>query len=172
MVGADTPSVNRYHVILGRAWQATGTCVRIGKNALRAASWTRDHNFKSDPNHSFRHYVIFKVFLLLWMCKICLKSQEDYYYYFCVITMLLGNKSCTVGMPFYYSLNGMHVWVAPMKNYANVKQLSTLVLSFWYARYGQSDVWLAGHEPDQSTCLTDLDEIHVIGQLQVGVLQD
>lgn len=50
--------------------------------------------------------------------------------------MLLGNKSCTVGMPFYYSLNG----IAPMKNYANVKQLSTLVLSFWYARYGQSDV--------------------------------
>lgn len=70
MVGADTPSVNRYHVILGPAWQATETCVRIGKNA---ASWTRDHNFKS----YFRHYVIFKVFLLLWMCKICLNSQED-----------------------------------------------------------------------------------------------
>lgn len=107
MVGADTPSVNRYHVILGRAWQATGTCVRIGKNALRAALWTRDHNFKNDPNHSFRHYVIFKVFLLLWMCKICSKSQEDYYYYFCVITVLLGNKSCAVGMLFYYSLNGI-----------------------------------------------------------------
>lgn len=44
MVGADTPSVNRYHVILGPAWQATETCVRIGKNA---ASWTRDHNFKN-----------------------------------------------------------------------------------------------------------------------------